>query len=90
MVFVFSIIGALLSFSIAITVAIGGPLALNVTGIMKDVFLTYAGFIFFDDTEPTAYVLIGLTLSFVGAIKTIHSKFKASRANEIAATLEDD
>ena len=49
MVFMFSSLSAIFSFSIAITVSVGGPLALNITGIIKDVFLTYAGFMFFDD-----------------------------------------
>ena len=74
MVFMFSSISAIFSFSIAITVAIGGPLALNITGIIKDVFLTYAGFIFFDGVEPTTCVLTGLVLSFAGAITCVYSK----------------
>ena len=70
---------ALLHLSIAVTVAMCGPLALNITGIMKDVFLTYAGFMFFDDVEPTPHILIGLGLSFIGAIVCITSKHKASK-----------
>lgn len=76
--FLFSVVGALLSFSIACTVAIGGPLALNITGIIKDVFLTYAGFIFFEDTECTLFVMSGLAISFAGAIKTIIHKLQSS------------
>ena len=76
----YSIVSAILSLSIAVTAAIAGPLALNITGIMKDVFLTYAGFIFFDDVEPTPYILVGLGLSFCGAIKCVHSKHKAGKS----------
>ena len=82
MVFLYGFIGSLFSFSIASTVAIGGPLALNITGILKDVFLTYAGFIFFDDVEATSYVLVGLALSFAGAIKCVHSKSKSSKTDK--------
>lgn len=86
---IFSTVSASLSLSIAIAVAIGGPVALNVTGILKDVFLTYAGFMFFDETEPTLCVLIGLALSFAGAIKYVHSKFKTGKKNEIQEVNEE-
>ena len=84
MLLVLSTMQALFSFSIAITVALAGPLALNITGIIKDVFLTYAGFIFFDDVQPTWPVLIGLALSFAGAIKCIDAKMKDQKENELA------
>ena len=73
---------------IAVTVAIAGPLALNITGIIKDVFLTYAGFIFFDDVKPTWPVLIGLGLSFAGAIMCIDAKMKDQKAKEEAQKKE--
>ena len=87
MLFLFSVIGASLSLSIACSVAIGGPLALNITGIIKDVFLTYAGFIFFDDTECTAFVMSGLAISFAGAIKTIIHKLQAN--NKTSKGIQD-
>ena len=73
----FSLIAATISLVVAVTVAIAGPLALNITGIIKDVFLTYAGFIFFEGVKPTPCVLIGLLLSFTGAVNCVYSKFKA-------------
>ena len=75
MLVIFSLVGAFFSLSIACTVAIGGPLSLNITGIIKDVFLTYAGFIFFDDATCTLCVMVGLAISFGGAIKTIVHKY---------------
>ena len=84
MLLVLSTMQALFSFSIAITVALAGPLALNITGIIKDVFLTYAGFIFFDDVQPTWPVLIGLALSFAGAVKCIDAKMKDQKVKELA------
>ena len=82
MFFIFCLNGALFSFSIAGTVAVAGPLALNVTGVIKDVFLTYAGFIFFDDTKVTSFVLIGLGVSFMGAIQTIVHKYQVSKGKK--------
>ena len=64
--------------------------SLNITGILKDVFLTYAGFIFFDDVQPTPYILIGLGLSFIGAIKCVHSKHKAFKAEKIGDVKDRD
>jgi len=54
------------------------PIAFNITGIkilffdlylgnLKDIVLTYIGFIFFDDTILTMMVATGLVLSFMGA-----------------------
>lgn len=34
---------------------------------MKDVALTYVGFMFFDDANLTTMVAVGLLLSFIGA-----------------------
>lgn len=34
---------------------------------MKDVVLTYVGFMFFDDVSLTRMVALGLLLSFIGA-----------------------
>lgn len=89
MIFLNSCVIAVFSFSIAITVAIGGPLALNVTGILKDVFLTYAGFIFFNDAQLTTNVVVGLALSFTGAVLCVHSKFKAGKTGDKSENSQD-
>jgi len=41
---------------------------LLLTGNLKDVALTYIGFIFFNDSTLTNMMLIGLTLSFIGSL----------------------
>ena len=41
--------GIVITLSILVVVAIGGPILVNIVGIIKDVALTYAGFILFDD-----------------------------------------
>ena len=81
--FLFCATGALISLTIACTVVVAGPLALNITGVIKDVFLTYAGFIFFDDTKATPFVLVGLAVSFLGAIKTIVHKYYTSKEKAV-------
>ena len=77
--------------SIAIATTVAGPLAINISSILKDVLLTYAGFIFFNDVRATTPVLLGLALSFVGAIKCIHSKYKSDkiRTDDVSSELED-
>ena len=61
--------------SVAIGTTTAGPLALSVTAILKDVLLTYAGFIVFDDSRATIPVVVGITFSFVGAILCIYTKY---------------
>jgi len=53
------------TFGIIITMAgllcttINGPISMNITGIFKDVFLTYAGFFILNDAKVTTFNLIG-------------------------------
>lgn len=68
--------GVLITLAVLCVVNIGGPIAVNVSGIIKDVFLTYLGFIMFDDQDFNAYVGFGLALSFIGAINWIYYKYK--------------
>jgi len=51
-----------------ITVTVCGPMAIVISGVFKDVSLTYVGFIFFTDATPTFLVKTGLIMSFSGAI----------------------
>ena len=48
----------------------------NVVGTIKDVLLTYAGFAFFDDSNCSQLVLLGLAVSFAGAGFSLKSKLK--------------
>ncbi|CDW82730.1 UNKNOWN [Stylonychia lemnae] len=67
-VFLSSIMGIVITVSVLMTVTVVSPIATNVTGNLKDVLLTYVGFIFFDDQSLTQMMLIGLTLSFMGSM----------------------
>jgi len=77
------------SFGIAIvmtqllTITICGPLAVNISGSMKDVFLTYIGFIFFENVNATPAILCGLTFSFSGAAFYSYDRFKNSQAQAV-------
>jgi len=60
-------------------IKLAGPVAVNITGTLKDVILTYVGFIFFDNVEMTNPVLVGLVFSFTGAAYISYTK--AAEAN---------
>ena len=47
--------------------AIASPIAMNISGISKDLVLTYVGFVFFDDAAFTQLTALGLFISFLGA-----------------------
>jgi hypothetical protein len=59
--------GILITIATLLTVTTCGPSALNISGTLKDVLLTYLGFILFNDVEPTNMIVAGLALSFTGA-----------------------
>jgi hypothetical protein len=62
------------TYTTLLTLTLVGPIGVNIAGICKDIFLTYAGFVLFDDATPSAIVVTGLLVSFLGAIYYIHSK----------------
>jgi len=67
-----------------LTVTACGPFALNISGTTKDAVLTYLGFILFDDIMPTTMILIGITMSFCGAVTIIYINVKSSEAKKTA------
>jgi hypothetical protein len=60
--------GLIITMFTMVVVGEGGPLAINITGNIRDVGLTYIGFILFDDIKPTDMVLLGLAVSFTGSL----------------------
>ena len=66
--------GILISLSSLLMTTVCGPLALNVVGTLKDVLLTYAGFIIFGGIKATPQVILGLALSFIGASYLVYYK----------------
>lgn len=77
-IFISGISGILITMFNLLTVMVVGPLAINIGGIIKDVLLTYLGFILFSDANLTAKVALGLLMSFTGAIIFTHDKVTAA------------
>ena len=67
--------GIILEFSCALAAMLCGPFATNIAGCIKDVLLTYAGFIFFTDLKATHPVVVGLGISFTGSAYYVYSNF---------------
>lgn len=65
--------------SALLCVTINGPISMNITGIFKDVYLTFAGFLFFSDAEITPAKLIGMSLGFFGASYFCYTKYADSQ-----------
>ena len=68
--------GIQITMAIMLTVTVCGPVAINISGVFKDIGLTYAGFILFDDAKTTPSVLIGLAISFLGAAFLSYEKIR--------------
>lgn len=78
MVLFSGLMGIIITLSILVLISIGGPLMVNTVGILKDVALTYAGFIFFDDQKVTPMVITGLGISFAAATFSLVTKYQES------------
>ena len=76
-IFISGFSGILITMFNLLTVMLVGPLAINIGGIIKDVLLTYLGFILFSDATLTAKVAAGLLMSFLGAIIFTYDKVTA-------------
>lgn len=72
--------GILITMTALLCVTINGPISMNITGIFKDVFLTYAGFFFFNDTKVTPSNMLGMSLSLFGASYFCYTKYAAAQA----------
>jgi len=68
--------------SALLCVTINGPISMNITGIFKDVGLTFAGFLFFSDAKLTPTNAFGMGLSLVGAVYFCVKKYQAIKADE--------
>lgn len=70
--------GILITMTALLCVTVNGPISMNITGIFKDVYLTYAGFFFFSDTKVTPSSMIGMSLSLLGATYFCFTKYQDS------------
>lgn len=74
--------GILITMTALLCVTVNGPISMNITGIFKDVYLTYAGFFFFSDTKVTPSSLAGMSLSLFGAAYFCYCKYQDSKKVE--------
>lgn len=72
--------GIMITLSVLMCIKLAGPVAVNISGTLKDVVLTYVGFIFFDDVAMTTPVLVGLAFSFSGAAYISYTKVAEANA----------
>ena len=59
--------GIVITLSILLVCTTCSPVAVNITGTLKDVLLTYLGFAFFKNIKMSLALAGGLVLSFSGA-----------------------
>ena len=71
--------GILITMTALLCVTVNGPISMNITGIFKDVYLTYAGFFFFSDTKVTPSSMVGMSLSLFGASYFCYTKYQDSK-----------
>ena len=72
-----SVCGIMVSLTMLSLVMIGGPIMVNVVATLKDVLLTYAGFVLMDSEQDYSIPLLaGLALSFAGAAYSLKYKIK--------------
>ena len=76
--------GIMITIATLLTVTTCGPSAVNIAGTLKDVLLTYLGFILFDDIKPTNQILVGLALSFTGAVTMTYMNVTGNMAKTAA------
>jgi len=69
---------------VLLCIKLAGPVAVNISGTLKDVVLTYVGFMFFDDVKMTTPVLVGLVFSFGGAAYISYTKAAEANAQKTA------
>ena len=83
-IFISGIFGICITVFTMLTVTLVGPFAINFSGTIGGVMLTFVGFIFFDDATLTLPVAIGLVISFSGAIHfTICKYYELNAANKV-------
>lgn len=75
--------GILINMFTLLCVTVNGPISSNITGIFKDVGLTVLGFAFFKDAKATPQILLGISLSFIGATYYVWIKYQINKKKEV-------
>jgi len=63
-----AVTGIIITLSIILCNTLCNPIAPHITRTIKDAVLTYIGFAFFENVNMSNALMIGLLVSFVGAI----------------------
>lgn len=71
-----SILGCVLTFSQSLCTLVNSPIAMTISGNMKDVFLTIVGLLLFNNILVTPQLLLGITLSLLGASIYSYDKYQ--------------
>ena len=70
------LMGITVTLAIFLCNGVASPVAMNISGISKDIVITYLGFVMFNDATLTQSMAFGLGLSFIGASSYIISNYK--------------
>ena len=62
-----------------IVIRVSGPLMTNVTSILRDVLITFFGFLMFPEVKLTWDLCLGMSVGFVGVGYHIYHKFLAEQ-----------
>ena len=60
--------GIMITLTLLMVCTVVGPIAINITGNVKDVALTWIGFVLFNDVTLTMMMGVGLLMSFAGSV----------------------
>ena len=79
MLFLSGIMGIVITLSVLMVCTTSSPVSVNITGTIKDVLLTYAGFVFFQNVHISPSVIMGLAFSFLGASYYGYNSYSAMK-----------
>jgi len=78
------ILGICLTMFACLAYLVCEPLTVNVAGILKDIILTYLGFILFTDAHRSTIVAVGLGVSFLGGTLYMQRSYAISQKPKVA------
>jgi solute carrier family 35 len=68
--------GITLTFSQNLCTVVNSPIATSLTGNVKDILLTTVSLLAFNDVKPNFWLILGLSLSLLGALVYSYPKFQ--------------
>ncbi len=73
------LMGITVTLAIFLSQGVASPVAVIISGISKDILLTYLGFVMFEDANFTPCMAAGLALSFIGAASYMVHNYRLIR-----------